>query len=69
MRDSLVPLSKPEILWIFRHLNGGTVGFNFETVQKLDLIDKLLLTFSEGQISDAISNGIPTVNPKGVAMT
>ncbi len=69
MRDSLVPLSKPEILWIFRHLNGGTVGFNFETVQKLDLIDKLLLTFSEGQISEAIANGLPTVNPKGVAMT
>jgi cobaltochelatase CobS len=69
MRDSLVSLSKPEILWIFRHLNGGTVGFNFETVQKLDLIDKLLLTFSEGQISEAIANGLPTVNPKGVAMT
>jgi cobaltochelatase CobS len=68
MRDSLVPLSKPEILWIFRHLNGGTVGFNFETVQKLDLIDRLLLAFSEGQITDAMSNGIPTVNPKGVAI-
>jgi cobaltochelatase CobS len=68
MRDSLVSLSKPEILWIFRHLNGGTVGFNFETVQKLDLIDRLLLAFSEGQITDAMSNGIPTVNPKGVAI-
>ena len=69
MRDSLVSLSKPEILWIFRHLNGGTVGFNFETVQKLDLIDRLLLAFSEGQIADAMSNGIPTVNPKGVAIS
>lgn len=69
MRDSLVTLSKPEILWIFRHLNGGTVGFNFETVQKLDLIDRLFLAFTEGQISDAISNGLPSVNPKGVAIT
>ena len=66
MRDSLVSLSKPEILWIFRRLNGGTVGFNFETVQKLDLVDRLLQAFPESQITEAMSNGIPTVNPKGV---
>lgn len=66
MRDSLVSLSKPEILWIFRRLNGGTVGFNFETVQKLDLVDRLLQAFPESQITEAMSNGIPNVNPKGV---
>jgi len=66
MRDSLLTQSKPEILWIFRTLNGGTVGFNFETVQKVDLIDRLLLAFTEDQIKTAISNGFPPVNPKGV---
>jgi len=65
MRDSLLTQSKPEILWIFRTLNGGTVGFNFETVQKVDLIDRLLLAFTEDQIKSAISNGFPQVNPKG----
>lgn len=69
MRDSLLTQSKPEILWIFRTLNGGTVGFNFETVQKIDLIDRLLLTFTEDQIQSAISNGFPQVNPKGVEIS
>ena len=68
MRDSLLTASKPEILWIFRTLNGGTVGFNYETVNKVDLIDRLLLAFTEDQIKAAISNGFPQVNPKGVAM-
>ena len=68
MRDSLLTASKPEILWIFRTLNGGTVGFNYETVNKVDLIDRLLLAFTEDQIKSAISNGFPQVNPKGVAM-
>lgn len=69
MRDSLLTQSKPEILWIFRTLNGGTVGFNFETVQKVDLIDRLLLAFTEDQIKTAISNGFPQVNPKGVEIS
>jgi cobaltochelatase CobS len=69
MRDSLLTQSKPEILWIFRTLNGGTVGFNFETVQKVDLIDRLLLAFTEDQIQSAISNGFPQVNPKGVEIS
>ena len=67
MRDSLTSLSKGEILWIFRHLNGGQVGFNFEPVQKLDLIDRLQLAFTEEQLQAVLSNGLPAVNAKGIA--
>jgi MoxR-like ATPase len=67
MRDQLTSLSKGEILWIFRHLNGGQVGFNFEPVQKLDLIDRLQLAFTEEQLLAVLSQGLPEVNPKGIA--
>ena len=68
MRDSLLTRSKPEILWIFRHLNGGTVGFNFEPIKTPELVDRLFMTYTEELIQSAISNGIPAnLTPKGVA--
>lgn len=68
MRDSLTALSKGEVLWIFRNLNGGQVGFNFEPVQKLDLVDRLQLAFTEDQLQAVLSQGLPEVNPKGVSI-
>ena len=68
MRDSLLTRSKPEILWIFRHINGGTVGFNFEPIKTPELVDRLFMTYTEELIQSAISNGIPAnLTPKGVA--
>ena len=68
MRDSLLTRSKPEILWIFRHINGGTVGFDFEPIKTPELVDRLFTTYTEEQIQSAISNGIPAnLTPKGVA--
>jgi MoxR-like ATPase len=69
MRDHLLTLGKAEIIWIFRQLNGGTAGFNFDPIQKPELIDRLFLTYSEDQIQSAISNGFPAnLTPKGVAI-
>jgi MoxR-like ATPase len=69
MRDSLLTRSKPEILWIFRTLNGGTVGFDFEPIKTPELVDRLFLTYTEDQIQSAISNGFPAkLTPKGVAI-
>jgi cobaltochelatase CobS len=65
MRDSLLSLSKGEILFIFRSLNGGELGFNYEIVAKGDLIDRLLLAFTEDQIKNLIDAGLPQVTPKG----
>jgi MoxR-like ATPase len=69
MRDHLLTLGKAEIIWIFRQLNGGTAGFNFDPIQKPELIDRLFLTYTEDQIQSAISNGFPAnLTPKGVAI-
>lgn len=69
MRDSLLTRSKPEILWIFRHINGGTVGFDFEPIKTPELIDRLFTVYTEEQIQSAISNGFPAkLTPKGVAI-
>ena len=65
MRDQLLTLSTGEVLYIFRSINGGTVGFNYAGPQKPELIDKLLLTYSEAQIQAVLDAGIPAVTPKG----
>jgi cobaltochelatase CobS len=68
MRDSLLTRSKPEILWIFRHINGGTVGFDFEPIKTPELVDRLFTVYTEEQIQSAISNGFPAkLTPKGVS--
>jgi cobaltochelatase CobS len=69
MRDFLLTQGKAQIIWIFRHLNGGTAGFDFDPIQKPELIDRLFMTYSEDQIQSAISNGFPAnLTPKGVAI-
>ena len=69
MRDQLMTLGKAEIIWIFRQLNGGTAGFNFDPIQKPELIDRLFTTYTEEQIQSVISNGFPAnLTPKGVAI-
>jgi cobaltochelatase CobS len=69
MRDFLLAQQKAKIIWIFRHLNGGTAGFNFEPIQNPELVDRLFTTYTEEQIQSAISNGFPAnLTPKGVAI-
>ena len=70
MRDYLMTLGKAEIIWIFRRINGGTAGFNFDPIQKPELIDRLFMTYTEEQIQSAISNGFPSnLTPKGVEIS
>lgn len=69
MRDHLLTLGKDKIIWIFRQLNGGTAGFDFDPIQKPALIDRLFTVYTEDQIQSAISNGFPAnLTPKGVAI-
>jgi len=50
MRDTLLTLPKAHILELFKHINGGTVGFDHERAKKSECVDRLLSTFGESAV-------------------
>ena len=62
MRDQLLALPKATILDLFKHLNGGAVGFDHERAKKTECVDKLLATYDTLQIERAMQEvGAPDV--------
>ena len=55
MRDSLLSLPKNTVLDLFKHLNGGSVGFDHERSKKTDCVDKLLNDFPPERIQSAMT--------------
>jgi MoxR-like ATPase len=55
MRDSLLSLPKNTVLDLFKHLNGGSVGFDHERSKKTDCVDKLLADFPHDRIQSAMT--------------
>lgn len=51
----LARLRKSEIVEVFKHLNGGTTGFDHSDVKKVDLVRKTLDSFGEDAINAAIA--------------
>lgn len=54
MRDTLLQLPKAAILDLFKHLNGGAVGFDHDRLKKTECVDKLLQDFSPEQVQAAV---------------
>lgn len=59
MRDQLLALPKATILDLFKHLNGGAVGFDHERAKKTECVDRLLQCYSTAQIESALQS-VPT---------
>lgn len=55
MRDQLIALPKATILDLFKHLNGGAVGFDHERAKKTECVDRLLGAYSTEQINAALA--------------
>ena len=54
MRDTLLQLPKAAILDLFKHLNGGAVGFDHDRLKKTECVDKLLQDYSPEQVQAAV---------------
>jgi cobaltochelatase CobS len=54
MRDDLLAFGKGTILDLFKHLNGGSVGFDHERTKKSECVDRLLNLYTEDGIRSAI---------------
>lgn len=63
MRDSLLSLPKEKVLGLFKHLNGGSVGFDHERTKKTDCVDKLMAEYSADKISEAMTATGAAFNP------
>jgi cobaltochelatase CobS len=55
MRDSLLSLPKATILDLFKHLNGGAVGFDHERAKKTECVDRLIASWPNDRIESAIA--------------
>lgn len=62
MRDTLLALPKASILDLFKHLNGGAVGFDHERSKKSECVDRLLGAYSTEAIQSALA-AIPAPAP------
>lgn len=74
MRDTLLALPKATILDLFKHLNGGAVGFDHERSKKTECVDRLLGAYSTEQIESAIAAvpapaAAPVPTPVAAAVT
>ena len=54
MRDYLLSLPKNTVLELFKHINGGSVGFDHERSKKTECVDKLIGDFSADVIQNAM---------------
>jgi cobaltochelatase CobS len=54
MRDQLLALPKTDLLDLFSHLNGGTVGFDHERTKKAECVDRMVSMYTEAQIRSAM---------------
>jgi cobaltochelatase CobS len=54
MRDNLLALPKASILDLFKHLNGGAVGFDHERAKKSECVDRLIAHWPESAIRSAL---------------
>jgi cobaltochelatase CobS len=70
MRDELIAFGKGSILDIFKHLNGGAVGFDHERTKKSECVDRLLNTYSTDDIRKTIGilNIVPVADATPKAM-
>lgn len=66
MRDQLLALPKATILDLFKHLNGGAVGFDHERAKKTECVDRLLQQFDPEQIQSALQ-AVPAPAPAAPA--
>jgi cobaltochelatase CobS len=65
MRETLLALPKATILDLFKHLNGGAVGFDHERTKKTECVDRLLSQYN----ADAIQAAITAIGAKAETPT